>query len=175
MNIIIVILVLCVLFFYSNYKEKKEREAKEQKEQMQKEKAEKRKNDIEIVKQFAEKNNHSINKLMEKRENLYASAVRNYISGKLSSPLIPTKVTPVYKGNAMAEYASQKINNERQETYNNLLSYSNTQISKGLKYKTQYKNVEKEIIEELKVIPESQEYVKILQNIFEEDEKIFCK
>jgi hypothetical protein len=179
MNIFLnfVAFIILIVFFglIGDWQNKRELEEKQRKEQEKKEMEQKRKEDIEMVKQFAKNNNSNIDDLLKIRDELYASAVRAYVSGVLSQPMIPTKVTPVYRGNAPAEYVANKMNAERQATYNNLLSSSQSMIGKSKGYQRQYQMQENLIFEKLKSIPESEEYIEILQQYFLEDKKIFEK
>lgn len=170
---------LCMLpFSLVNKQKMKEREEKQKKiiEEYNKKKQEQRNNEINSVKQFAGNHGFDIKSLLKQREDLYNLAVRNYATGKLTTPLKPTTVKANYSGSiigAFGDYRAEQINNERQQQYNDLSYNSQHSINVGLNYHNKYKYLESKMIEELKKIPNSEKYVAILEKYFKEDDKIF--
>lgn len=173
MVILFIIIIAIIAWQIAKAQNEREEEEKQRQEKIQKEKHIKRENDILLVKQFAKSNNVDIGRLLEDRNSLLTSAIRNYATGKLTMPLKPSTVKPVYRGNAIAEYTADQMNKERQTNYNDSLSSSNDLVSKGLEYRTKCKQKEGEILRKLKRIPENEEYIEILQRYFAEDDKVF--
>lgn len=176
---ILFIFSLCMLpLSIANRRKINERKEKQKKiiEEYNKKNQEQRKNDINSVKQFAGNHGFDIKSLLKQREDLYNLAVRNYATGKLTTPLKPTTVKANYSGSiigAYGDYRAEQINNERQQQYNDLSNSSQHSINVGLNYHNKYKYLESKMIEELKKIPNSEKYVKILEKYFKEDDKIF--
>lgn len=173
--------IFCIImlpFSIKNKRIQKEKveEQKRKAEEQNKKKQEQRKNEINSVKQFAGNHGFDIKSLLKQREDLYNLAVRNYVTGKLTTPLKPTTVKANYSGSiigAFGDYRAEQINKERQQQYNDLSNSSQHSINVGLNYKNKYKYLESKMIEELKKIPNSEKYVAILEKYFKEDDNVF--
>lgn len=173
------IFCLCMIpISISNKNKLKEKEEKQKKiiEEYTEKKKEQRKKDLNSVKQFAGNHGFDIKSLLKQREDLYNLAARNYITGKLTTPLKPTTVKANYSGSiigAFGDYRAEQINKERQQQYNDLSNSSQQSINVGFNYKRKYKYLESKMIEELKKIPNSAKYVAILEKYFKEDDNVF--
>lgn len=171
----------CIVMMFvtmgANEKKKLQEQERKAKEEEQKQARQKQRDrDINSVISFAKNNGVDISGLIRERNNLYKQAIRNYVTGTLTKPLIPNTVKANYSGSiigAFGDYRAEQINKERQQQYNDLLVSSNNSINTGIAYRTKYRTTEEKILNKLSEIPNSDKYIKILRKYFDEDDEVF--
>lgn len=173
--IVVIAILICVFFAAITISDEHAKEEEKKNKSMQlKIEEENRIKKINSVKQFAENNGLHIKYLFDEKDRLYNMALRHYLCGIVSKPLIPTHVKAKYSG-TVTDYVAQQINKEKDEHYQNLLKESNQDILISGNYVSQMKAIEIQIINKLKPLPDSQKYIDILVQCFEEDRKILDK
>lgn len=146
-------------------KEKQEKKKIEQKQKAAQAREEHRKTMQKII-DFASKNGFKeIERMLNERDSKFNSAMSHAVSAATTLIFQPTYSRGVKEG-SLADNVAYLANIEKQKEYDKQVSDKMQRRNLADKYSNEAYQIEKQIIKYLKNIPNSTEYVMLLQNYF---------